>query len=143
MFTRAIDSKHLEKFNLTNDRLHAFAVEIVDSTLGYTMEFSSNPYAHREIYDRVEQRLICVVQDAVARVLSEIEELPRVKHLKRGSTYQVLGTAQVQASMPIHEGDKLEVYQCEGDRTLWVRPPVEFEDGRFVGLSGKSVTTPR
>jgi hypothetical protein len=55
----------------------------------------------------------------------------RVRHLVRGSSYDVLSeTANVQASAPIVEGDKVAVYLA-GDDTVWVRPVGEFNDGRF------------
>jgi hypothetical protein len=55
----------------------------------------------------------------------------RVRHIKRQSTYSILGEAEVQSSRPIHEGDSVVVYQADTDGSLWVRPPVEFNDGRF------------
>ena len=75
-------------------------------------------------------------------------DLPkRVRHKKRGSTYQVLGTAEVQISVGdasshaagmnsrvLDEGDSLVVYRCEADGKLWARFPDEFMDGRFEVL---------
>ena len=74
----------------------------------------------------------------------------RVRHKKRGHTYQVLGEGEVQVStiklsggqsLPIGlgkirqrmltEGDKLIVYRDEQTNKLWLRFPDEFEDGRF------------
>jgi hypothetical protein len=55
----------------------------------------------------------------------------RVRHKKRQSTYSVLGEAEVQSSTPIFEGDSVVVYRADTDGSLWVRPPVEFNDGRF------------
>jgi len=60
---------------------------------------------------------------------------PRVRHKKRGSTYRVLGRGELQSSSPIEEGAMLVVYRCETDGRLWVRPAVEFDDGRFETLS--------
>jgi hypothetical protein len=55
----------------------------------------------------------------------------RVRHLVRGSSYDVFSeAAKVQASAPIHEGDVVSVYVAEDD-TVWVRPVNEFNDGRF------------
>ena len=53
-----------------------------------------------------------------------------VKHKRRGTTYEVVGDASVQASMPIHEGDHIVVYRGQ-DGALWARPYKEFHDGRF------------
>lgn len=70
----------------------------------------------------------------------------RVRHRKRGSTYEVLGEAELQISgtsyrlgdsEPLHgadvfnEGDTLVVYRCEETGKLWLRSPDEFRDGRF------------
>ncbi len=70
----------------------------------------------------------------------------RVQHVKRGSTYAVLGEAEVQISSGdfedqtghrhkdrqlLAEGDKLVIYRSEKDGHLWARFPDEFNDGRF------------
>lgn len=52
-------------------------------------------------------------------------------HKKRGSEYDVLGGAEIQASSPINEGDVVTVYRCKDDGKLWARPVAEFFDGRF------------
>lgn len=54
----------------------------------------------------------------------------RWKHKKRGSTYEMVGEAEVQASSYIREGGKVVVYRDEKGK-LWVRPTREFYDGRF------------
>ena len=63
-----------------------------------------------------------------------IEDARRVRHLKRGTEYEVVGRAEVQASHPIEEGDTVVVYRNEKTGALWVRPVDEFEDGRFEVL---------
>lgn len=69
----------------------------------------------------------------------------RWRHLKRGTTYEVLGRAAMQIGQKslapecangIEVAEKLErvsfvVYRSEADDTLWVRPESEFLDGRF------------
>ncbi len=57
-----------------------------------------------------------------------------VRHLKRGSIYQVLRRdGEVQSKRPIEEGDKLVTYIGQDGR-VWHRPPEEFDDGRFQQL---------
>jgi len=58
----------------------------------------------------------------------------RWQHKKRGTTYQLLGRAEMQSETPVAEGDHVEVYRSEQDGKLWVRPPGEFHDGRFEKL---------
>lgn len=60
---------------------------------------------------------------------------PTHRHLKRGSEYQVLGTALLQANEPVGEAATLKIYRDQQGR-LWARPEDEFEDGRFQPLTG-------
>ncbi len=50
----------------------------------------------------------------------------RVRHLKRGTTYQVLAVGEIEAT-----GETVCVYVGEADARVWVRPLEEFGDGRF------------
>lgn len=61
---------------------------------------------------------------------------PKVKHLKRGTTYNILGKARIQTEYPVVDNVELTVYQGTEDGKLWARPTDEFEDGRFVKLEG-------
>ena len=55
------------------------------------------------------------------------------KHKKRGTTYAVIGVAEVQTANRIYEGDRLTVYRGQDGR-LWARPEAEFNDGRFEAV---------
>jgi hypothetical protein len=55
----------------------------------------------------------------------------RVRHLKRGTFYRVVGPAVMQTADPVCDDTSLIVYQAEKDGSFWVRPTREFEDGRF------------
>ncbi|TIP13219.1 MAG: DUF1653 domain-containing protein [Mesorhizobium sp.] len=59
---------------------------------------------------------------------------PTHRHHKGGGFYQFVGAAQLQSSIPLSDTDSMVVYQAE-DGTLWVRPDVEFYDGRFLLLA--------
>lgn len=59
-----------------------------------------------------------------------------VKHVKRGTAYIVQGEADVQASKPINEGDKVVVYRSVTGQLI-IRPVEEFDDGRFVAYGTK------
>lgn len=61
---------------------------------------------------------------------------PIFKHLKRGTTYTILGTARIQTEWPVVDNVELTVYQGTDDGKMWARPTDEFEDGRFVKLEG-------
>lgn len=60
----------------------------------------------------------------------------RYRHKKRGTTYEVVGVAELQVALPPDptEGAKLVVYRCEADGRLWARRQTEFLDGRFERL---------
>lgn len=60
------------------------------------------------------------------------------RHLKRGTCYEMLGTAELQLSshhkLPlshIAEGAVFVVYRSIDDGKLYLRIPTEFYDGRF------------
>lgn len=59
----------------------------------------------------------------------------RYRHKVRGTTYRVLYEA-AKASSVIHplDGMTMVVYQAEHDGLIWVRPALEFFDGRFERL---------
>lgn len=76
-------------------------------------------------------------------------DLKRVRHKKRGTTYEILGEAEAQISNPdtyegdltgpgaryLREGDSLVVYRCIETGKLWLRYPDEFADGRFEDVT--------
>jgi hypothetical protein len=57
----------------------------------------------------------------------------RVRHLKRGTEYEVLGDGLVQTDTPLKDYDKVVVYQS--GEYIWVRPVSEFRDGRFETIA--------
>ena len=65
--------------------------------------------------------------------------LERVRHLKRGTEYEVLGDATAQTGVVggrvLGDYDKLIVYRCLETGKLWCRFTDEFRDGRFETLT--------
>jgi hypothetical protein len=59
--------------------------------------------------------------------------MTRYRHKKRGTVYEYIGTAKVQALVPVEENDVVAIYRGENG-CLWVRPIAEFKDGRFEQL---------
>jgi len=53
------------------------------------------------------------------------------RHKKRGSTYTIVGEAELQAEEPLSEGHILTIYRCRETGKLWARNAPEFHDGRF------------
>lgn len=63
---------------------------------------------------------------------SEWQPFPkRVKHIKRGTTYRVLGMAKIQTETPLLDNAEVCIYFNEGNNDIWVRPKDEMTDGRF------------
>lgn len=112
---------------------------------------SANVAAYREHLEALARRAsewgtpeeIAALQWALSHVPASREI---VRHVKRGTEYEVLGEAEVQVSthcvaLPgstiIREaragygGDHLTVYRCLKTGKLWCRRPDEFRDGRF------------
>ena len=63
----------------------------------------------------------------------------RWRHKKRGTFYQELCRAELQAGRPLTEGDRLVVY-VDDDGKTWCRPEGEFEDGRFEPAPRRDLT---
>ena len=59
--------------------------------------------------------------------------MTRWRHVERGTVYEEIGRAELQAAMDLIEGDTLVIYRGE-DGKLWARQEDEFEDGRFEAL---------
>lgn len=58
----------------------------------------------------------------------------RFRHFKRGTEYEVIGIAELQASQPQQEHARLAIYRGD-DGKLWARNTGEFSDGRFELLA--------
>ncbi len=61
---------------------------------------------------------------------------PTHRHVKRGSTYQVIGLGEVQCpdDFPLTDYEVVVIYQGS-DGCHWVRRKSEFNDGRFEALA--------
>lgn len=58
------------------------------------------------------------------------ENLPRYRHKKRGTTYEVISVGEDENC----RGTTVIVYRGEDDGKIWVRPSEQFFDGRFEEL---------
>lgn len=86
-------------------------------------------------------RALLIAASNEARLQREVEALradqkwePTHRHLKRGSSYQVIGSAVLQTAEPIHDAHAMTVYVSENG-ALWVRPTTEFNDDRFEQIA--------
>lgn len=73
--------------------------------------------------------------EALLEVAGPADIARGARHVKRGSTYSVLGIGSLQTAMPVEEGARLAIYVCDIDGSLWARPEPEFFDGRFTPLA--------
>lgn len=64
------------------------------------------------------------------------EAKQRVRHLKRGTEYEVIGQAWLQTQTLLVDMEPMIVYRGE-DGTLWVRPESEFTPDRFQLVDGE------
>jgi len=79
---------------------------------------------HRRVVDRLPLT-------AFADVL---EEAPRWRHKKRGTTYVEIGRGRFQMA-GFKDDQPIVLYRSEIDASLWARPVSEFEDGRFEAVA--------
>jgi hypothetical protein len=52
------------------------------------------------------------------------------RHRRRGTSYTVVGRANLQTDRPLGDDEALVIYR-DKDGGLWARPVREFRDGRF------------
>lgn len=83
--------------------------------------------------EQARHAALYVRPDIAAILRGEAVAVPATawQHVKRGTTYDVIGNAEVQATSPVREGDVVVVYRGK-DGKFWARPEPEFVDGRFV-----------
>lgn len=107
------------------------------------------------LYEAAEKLPICSLHSVVTGAIQEIEAMrsaapaarpgdgvERVRHVKSGIEYEVLGEAEAKLIdaesdrfgnwIGLYEGDKLVIYRDPANGKLLCRPPKEFGYGRFV-----------
>lgn len=63
---------------------------------------------------------------------------PTHRHVKRGSSYQIVAHARLQTERPLEDNRDVIVYEGE-DGAVWVRPYHEFHDGRFEQIAARAL----
>ena len=53
----------------------------------------------------------------------------KLQHLKTGEFYRILHLAKIEASL-----EDVYVYEALINHTVWIRPKLEMEDGRFIPI---------
>lgn len=91
------------------------------------------------VTDKFEKKAACHGIRALPAALVSGE---RVHHVKRGSTYRVIGRGAIQTDTPLKDYAEVVVYQGDADGKLWVRPVGEFDDGRFAAIAVDASQTP-
>lgn len=90
------------------------------------------------IENRTAQEAFDIMCDRLRRALSTRpaaeEWRPTHRHVKRGTDYEVLGRAVVQAASPLEDEEFAVVYRGRNG-SLWVRCADEFNDGRFEPIA--------
>jgi hypothetical protein len=77
---------------------------------------------------------LVALRNEVERLRAELAaDAPKgtARHIKRGTTYDVIGEAYIQTDKPLEDMMKVVIYRCHEDGQLWARRLAEFYDGRF------------
>ncbi len=54
----------------------------------------------------------------------------KLQHLKTGGFYRILHLAKIEATL-----EDAYVYEALINQTIWIRPKLEMEDGRFIPIT--------
>ena len=102
-----------------------------------------------EQFDADSNKLMTAYRDIIGKAIDSgalfspkatASERKCYRHAKRGTVYEVIGTAELQAGQPQFEHADLVIYRGE-DGKLWARNSGEFHDGRFIlADSGNAAT---
>ena len=86
--------------------------------------------------EKAEMRIAKFIEEDILRLpLPPPTDDERVQHVKRGTTYTVVGEFELQSHRPVYEEDILTAYRSEANGKGWCRPTEQFRDGRFVTLT--------
>jgi hypothetical protein len=142
----------LREARAENESLKADVIELGHVAQGSFRNYEAAVKRERELLNEIERRR--TVAEA-ARTASENARAAlgdiapsayaawKWRHNKRGTTYQVIGEATVQAApaFPLSDDAVVIIYRADIDGTLWVRAKSEFLDGRFAPIPLDAVIT--
>lgn len=132
----------------------------IDDLVEYTIELKARVAALEGVIDKGldaftalagqsnDPSVNAIQNDAISAMKTSLSALALqmplcvVRHVKRGSIYEVIGAVEMQIAVPesgervIREGDRITAYR-DAHGKMWGRFPDEFEDGRFVGVESE------
>lgn len=110
---------------MSDEMAEKVARAIDPEAFSYTNEVDGSLVAilRRDNAMKAAKRAIAAITGAEAK--------PRFRHIKRGTTYVLVGPARIQTDEPWADTSYVTVYRCEQTGALWARRTAEFTDGRF------------
>lgn len=133
-----LTAKRLAGSVLSQDETPVEAVALAMAIEFYGPNF--DPFTNPEAFDFMEKLATVAIAAIPTPPPADHTDLiarKAYRHKKRGTTYEVIGEAELQASQPQAEYAALVIYRGE-DGKLWARNSGEFHDGRFEEVAAST-----